>query len=376
MNKKRILILYANVGNGHRSAAEALLKTLHLNYPDQFEVTMLDLFKEADVEPFNTSQESYELFTRNATLLKINNFFFRLSNTSWFYPIFYNYVTSRMYKESLRLVTECKPDMVVSVHPMTSMVLKELKLKAFPSLKTVTIITDLLTLMRGWADDTADLVFSPITDAVTTLVRYGLEMKKIVYPLYPIDPKFKKIKPREDLLKELGLNTNHPVIVITGGGGGGNSQVKSIKYLAKKGYQIIVMCGKRADLLESLTERFSDDDKVKIIGFTTTMQDYLNAADVVITKPGPGSILEIEALNKKGIMSSPIGEQEKGNIVYACQNPRFRYYGKDLKKLHHHVEQLLTVAEFNDINGPRRQLNEVDEIAKRIVELFEIKIEK
>lgn len=370
MEKKRILILYANVGNGHRAPSEALLKTLHINYPDQYEVTMVDLFKEADVEPFNTSQESYELFTRNATLLKINNFFFRLTNTALFYPVFYNYVVGRLYKESLKIVDKHKPDMVISVHPMTSMVLKELKLKAFPTLKTVTIITDLLTLMRGWADTTADLVFCPTTDGVTTLVRYGLEMKKIVYPLFPIDPKFKQLRPREELLKELGLNTQLPVIVITGGGGGGNSQIKSIKYLAKKEYQIIIMCGKRADLLETLTEKFSDDPRVKVVGFTTTMQDYLNAADVVITKPGTGSLLEIEVLNKKGIISSPIGEQEKGNIDYACQNPRFRYYGKDLKKLHDHVEQLLTVAQFNDVNGPRRQINEVDEIAKRIVELF------
>lgn len=369
MDKKKILILFADVGNGHRAAAQALVSTFNTKYPDRYDVKMVDLFKETDVEPYNTSQESYELFTRNSTLLRVSNFFFRLFNTSFFYPVFYNYTSGRLLKESQELIQEYDPDMVISVHPIVSMVVKDLKIKG-ADFKSITVITDLLTIMRGWADETADLIFSPTNDAVSILTRYGADIKKIVYPLFPIDPKFKKTVNREEFQKSLGFNSEKPVVMVTGGGGGTNTQMRAIKYLAKKGHQIMIMCGKRADVLENLTERFAEYPHVKIIGYVTNMQDYMNASDIIICKPGTTSIMEVEVLNKKGIISQPIGEQEKGNIEYALQNPKFRYFGKDSRKLSKILEELLKGGDFNSVQ-PRRSLDESEQIVEKIVEVLE-----
>ena len=53
------------------------------------------------------------------------------------------------------------------------------------------------------------------------------------------------------------------------------------------GCQIAVICGRQDDIRAELEKvKVPDQHKVKLEGFTTVMHEYLQCADIIITKPG------------------------------------------------------------------------------------------
>ncbi len=43
--KKRILFLFSDTGGGHRSATEAMIEALELEFPGRFETNKVDFFR-------------------------------------------------------------------------------------------------------------------------------------------------------------------------------------------------------------------------------------------------------------------------------------------------------------------------------------------
>ena len=55
-------------------------------------------------------------------------------------------------------------------------------------------------------------------------------------------------------------------------------------------------------------------------GFITNMPDWMRASDVVITKAGPGTIMETLAAGKPMILSGNLPGQEEGNVTFVEQS--------------------------------------------------------
>ena len=91
---KKVLILMCDVGNGHRSAANALTSSFNTLYKDQFEVVTKDLFKESDLWPYKNTNDSHAIVSNHKSLEKINNLGFKLTNTKYLYDIFTNYTAT------------------------------------------------------------------------------------------------------------------------------------------------------------------------------------------------------------------------------------------------------------------------------------------
>ena len=46
----KILFLFSDTGGGHRSAAEAIIEALHLNFGDAISTEMVDIIKQYDTK--------------------------------------------------------------------------------------------------------------------------------------------------------------------------------------------------------------------------------------------------------------------------------------------------------------------------------------
>lgn len=368
---KKVLIAITDAGSGHRSAANALELAFTKLYPGDYEVKIVDLFKTADVEPFNTSDSFYSLVSRNRKFEVINNLGFKILNTEFAYTFFYSYTIHRLYEECLKVIEEEQSDVIISTHPVVSMIMREIKLRN-PKVKSVTVITDLITLFRGWADDKADLVFAPTNDAVNTLVKMGVDVTKIIYPLFPLNPALASYRSKEEVIKELGFNATDPIVLITAGGVGINSIIKAIEMLAKsEQYQIIVIAGRLKVYRTKLEKLFASSMRVKVFGFVTTIQDYINACDIIVAKPGPATILEVELFKKKAVFTRRIGEQEIGNVDYLMRNPNFRYIDDDYSTLASTLNQLLKL-QLREPAKPynARSFDESEHIVKEVVKIL------
>ena len=57
--KPHIVFYFSDTGGGHRSAAEAIIAALELDYGDSFTVEMVDFFKQYAPPPFRQMPELY-----------------------------------------------------------------------------------------------------------------------------------------------------------------------------------------------------------------------------------------------------------------------------------------------------------------------------
>lgn len=368
MKKKKVLIVIGDVAGGHRSAAKALSQIFEEKYADKFEVKTIDLFTTADVAPFNSSEASYAVVSQNHTLEAINNFIFRVLNTELIYPLMRAYVNWRLFDVSRKIILNENPDIVISNHPFVCMVVSRIK-QVSNGFKSAVVITDLVTLLRGWADPYATITFAPTKQAEKTLVEYGVDASKVSAALFPINPNLKVTQDKAALLESLGLDPLAKTILVTGGGVGTKIMLKGLdKLVENQKLQFIILAGKLPGYLEELERRYKIYKNVKVLGFVNNFPDFLNASEIVIAKPGPATILEIELFNKKAVITRKVGEQELGNIDYALQNPLFRYIGDDWDKLPETVNELL-LLDANEHESNRRKFNEAEQIVDSIAEL-------
>lgn len=368
----KILLARTDAGSGHRSASSALKTVLDQKYAGKYEVVEMDIFKVADMQPFNTVDSIHELISQNYTVEQINNGLIRVFNTSLGFAGWNAYLLYWMYDECKRIIELEKPDMIVSLHPLVTMIVRAIKEKG-GKFKSVVVIQDLISIFRGWADPSADLTFSPTGEGVSTLVRYGVSVEKIAYPLFPVKPSMANFRSREEVLSELDLDPKKTTVLVSGGGVGTKAMMKGIDKLIKrnKDVQIVILTGHLTGFKQRLERLYQDRPNVKAVGFIP-MQDYINAADIVVTKPGPANLIEVELFNKKAIVTRKVGWQEYGNIDYALRNPKFRYIGDEWNQLADAVDDLLEAKVQEPHNGHRRTFDEAELIVKEMLKLLEL----
>jgi 1,2-diacylglycerol 3-beta-galactosyltransferase len=60
--------------------------------------------------------------------------------------------------------------------------------------------------------------------------------------------------------------------------------------------------------------------RVLVLGFVTNMAELMSACDVIITKAGPGTIMEALICGLPMVLNAFVPCQEEGNIPYVVDN--------------------------------------------------------
>jgi len=83
------------------------------------------------------------------------------------------------------------------------------------------------------------------------------------------------------------------VLVSGGGWGVGALEEAASEVLAIDGVgQVVCLCGRNEQLRVRLSQRFADDPRVRVEGFTDHMSDWLAAADALVHSTGGLTVLE------------------------------------------------------------------------------------
>lgn len=364
----KVLIAITDAGNAHRIAAEALETIFKTNYPNKVQVKIIDILKDADVEPFNTSDMSYSLVSRNTFLDSINIAFSQIFNSSFGFGFFRDYTVNRLLKPVEDIVNKFEPDIVICNHPMAAIPLGELKARG-SKFKYVLVMLDLVTFFRSMADKNADLIFAPTTGVTAKLEELGISKEKIKAPLFPLHPRLKDARTKRQVAKDLSFDENKPIVLITGGGLGLKTLKDAIIKLANRDdLQLIIVTGKLLYFKKELEERYSNKKNIRVFGFVDNMQDYFRAADIVVGKPGATTIMECELFEKKAIFTKRVGHVEVGHDQYVRSNPNFIYIGNNWAQLEESIDMLL--KKELSANRPKRSFEECSKIVKEISTLI------
>ena len=170
---KRILVLMAEAGSGHRSAAEAIAAALRELHGAQCLVEIVNPLDDARTPGFlRDSQTAYdEIVQRMPELYKLG---YDLSDAPLPTAVIESALTVALFDVMRDLVRSRRPDAIVTVYPDYLAPLGAVFTLAGQHVPLITVVTDLVTVHRMWFNDSSDLCLVATQDAYDLAVGSGV----------------------------------------------------------------------------------------------------------------------------------------------------------------------------------------------------------
>jgi UDP-N-acetylglucosamine:LPS N-acetylglucosamine transferase len=290
---RRVLILSADVGEGHAAAARALAEQIE-DSPEQAEVTIIDGLAAMGRVLRPVVEDGYRV---------------QLRLMPWTYTLVYwllehvgpiRWLARRLLyllgsRPLARRLAEYDPDVIVSTYPAVTVVLARLRRTKVVHCPTVATITD-LTGLFFWAQPGIDMHLVMYGESMPSVERIaGQGSVRLVRPLISAD----FLGPRCPLQarRALGLPEEGRMVVVSGGGWGVGDIEGAVRELRglEEVSSIVCLAGRNEELEERLKSAFAEEPDVRVLGFTDKMPQLLAAADVLVHSTGGVTCLEAKA---------------------------------------------------------------------------------
>lgn len=313
LRKPHIVFYFSDTGGGHRSAAEAIIEAIQLQYKDRVTTEMVDFFKDYAPLPFNYAADMYPYMVKAPQLWSASFYATDgrararvLTTTMW--PI---------ARRAARSLVQSHPaDLIVTVHPFAnSFALKALG-KNHPPF--INVVTDMVTTHALWYDNRADLILVPTETARQRAIKYNISPDKVCVVGLPVADRYCQPLGRKSILrKKLGWPVDKPVVLLVGGGEGMGPLAKTAQAIDSSGLDVamVIVCG-RNQRLKATLEDYHWENQTKIYGFTREMPDFMRASNFIVTKAGPGTIAEALNAQLPIILYAKLPGQEDGNVTF------------------------------------------------------------
>ena len=348
MNKKpSILFLFSDTGGGHRSAAEAIIEAIHLEFPGKFETRMVDIFRQYAPLPLNYAPDIYPHLSRYPRMWKLG---YEVSDGTRriraFYDVMWPYLRSAVHQ----LLKENPVDLIVSVHQLVNIPL--LRSRLHLNKRFVTVVTDLVSTHSAWYHPGADLVIVPTIPAREKALKSGLPTEKVMVIGQPIAEKYtNQTQNKIELRNRFGWDKDLLTVLLVGGGEGMGNLERHAMAINNSNLpiQLIIVAGRNQPLKTKL-ENQKWNMPTKIYAFVKEMPEFMQASDVLITKAGPGTISEAFISGLPLILYSKMPGQEDGNVGYVTNQgagiwaPNPELLVESLQNWIEHPEELKTFA--------------------------------
>jgi UDP-glucose 4-epimerase len=286
---RQVLIISADIGEGHDLPARAVAREIKDEDPD------------AQVSVVNGLPAMGPILTK---VLRENSAFM-FQWVPWLfdfqYMLFMYFAPTRWMARKLltlfggrglmRLIRAHDPDVILSTYPGVTAVLGELRHKGRLNVPCYSSITDLAGL-QFWAHPGIDLHF-------ITHPESAAEVEQIAGPgsvrwaKPPTAPAFLATRSRADARRALGLPAQGRVIAVSGGGWGVGDLVGATRAaLEFEDATVLCLCGRNDKLRAKVVARFGGESRLRVMGFTDRMGDVLAAADVLVHSSAGLTVLE------------------------------------------------------------------------------------
>ena len=320
---KKILVVYATAGIGHKKAAMAVKKAYDEMKLPGTEVTLIDALDYTnDFFRWSYLQAYLLMVNKLPTLWGLLYYFTDIP----FVDLFVSYIRRvNNWANSKRLVNyilDTKPDVIISTHFFASEVIADMKRKSPMLSRLVTIVTD-YRLHAWWICEGTDAYIVASDDTRRDLEGRKVDPAKIKVMGIPIEPIFSKPLDRPKIFKETGLRDDLFTILVIGGGFGVGPIEGIVKVIAQipRKLQTVVICGHNEELvhkIQSLKDEY--ELNMKVLGFIDNVYEYMDISDILISKSGGITVSESLAKEMPLVVISPILGQETGNLTFLVRN--------------------------------------------------------
>jgi 1,2-diacylglycerol 3-beta-galactosyltransferase len=325
---KRVLLLISDTGGGHRSAANAIGAALDevTSGPHgellRFEHRVEDVASHCSF-PLSKLGPAYSAALRFAP--PIYGALYHATNGKRRFRSVIRFCEP-LYRERLRdLFLNYRPDVIVSVHPLLNHAALRARSDAkLSDVPVITVVTDLGKVHEGWLVPEVDAVVVPAREVYQRARERGIPSERIYHLGHPVHPKFEDVSnSKQQCRTHLGLPAEKTVALLMAGGEGGGKLLPTTLALAKSKLplHLVVVTGRNAALRAKLNELApSLPTPMTILGYCDNVPELMRAADLLVTKAGPGTIAEASLAEVPVVVYDFIPGQEYGNLEYVRTN--------------------------------------------------------
>lgn len=364
----KVLILSCNTGEGHNVAGKGMKEALE---KEGHEAIMLDYMK------LSSDRTSKVVGGAYINIAKYTPHFFyflykvalKISSDKRKSPVYY--ANSLMAKHLKKYLEENKFDIILMPHLFPAETITYMNKKKMLNEKTIAISTD-YTCIPFWEETQCDAYIIPHERMMDEYIRRGIPKEKL-YPLgIPVRQDFYFKEEMRKAKKKLNLNADKPMyLIMSGSMGFGKIQLFTIELnkQCKNGEQVVVICGNNKRLKNLLEKEFRNKSNVSIVGYTDKISLYMDAADVIYTKPGGLTSTEVIVKNRPLVHTNPIPGCESKNMEFFMEKGMALHS----KKITDQIQQGKILLNNNEIKNnmlENQRKNAKPSAAKDIIKLM------
>ena len=315
----RVLILTADAGLGHRSAAEAVAKALRIQCPSDWQIDIANPLDDHRVPALlREGQSGYDELVRRAP--ELYRLGYEVSDSAAGAAVIDSALTVMLFRVLLDALKTYRPDIIVCTHPLYQAPLRAIADTDGKRARLITVVTDLATVHGVWFNKAADVLAVP-TEAVSKLaVAHGFPAERVRVTGLPVDPSLADA-PRDvrALRADLGWDPDLPTFLVVG-----SRRLTRLPEMLRAvnhsglGLQLILMAGDDQALRASYDET-EWHLPVRKYGFVDRMPTFMHAANGIISKAGGLIVSESLACGLPMILVRALPGQEVGNAEYVVE---------------------------------------------------------
>ncbi len=348
----KYLFLYLKTGGGHLAPAKAVAEKIKSKKKGDAEILLFDGLSESNTIIKKVIEDGY----KNA-----------VNKAVWTFELLYalhkiravskltTFLISYFVKPGIEnYILQTQPEKIVVFHFFLIKPVFEIIEKNNLNIPVITVVTDPFTAHPIWflQKNQNFIVFSEMLRE--KCINYGIDKNRLrVFP-FVLDRKFsQKTSDSKKLIirRKFGFKPDSKVILIMGGGDGMPHGKKILKRIITRNMdaEIVIVCGRNKKLFNYVSQ-FKDKHSIanlKIYGFVDFVHSLINISDVVITKCGASTFMEILLMGKIQVINNYIWEQEKGNMEFVCKR-EMGILEKNTKRIPDILHKLLTDIEYSN----------------------------
>jgi 1,2-diacylglycerol 3-beta-galactosyltransferase len=310
---KRILILTADLGYGHRSAANAIANALHETYGPECRVSVVNPMDDPRAPAYlRDGATVYDRLVRETPEL------YRLAAQMGEGRVAGTVRTGSLAMALLNVMREVireqLPDAIVCTFPTYQGIVEAVYGLEKRRIPLITVVTDLGSVDQVWFHPAVDLCLVPTQKVYDLAIEAGLRPENVKLTGLPVRPELAKGGPDPAALRHaLGWQPDTFTVLAIGGKRVDNLY-DSLRVLNHSGLplQLVVAAGADKELFQRLQET-EWHVTAHIHDFVSDMGTFLRAADCVLSKAGGLIVSEALACGLPLILIDVIAGQETGN---------------------------------------------------------------
>lgn len=313
----RILFLSSNTGEGHNSTAKAVMEVLEARgVTCEIKDVLACLSPKFSKFICNWHSRLYRYTP------KLNDAYYRALDRSTdpdeSTPIYD--ILALGAGKLWKILLEGNYDAIVCVHVFAGMMMTELRRTQGVKVPCYFVATD-YTCSPTVEKCDLDGYFIPSPELAAEFVQAGLREERLIPSGIPVRQDFYRTSSQADARGILCLPQEGMVALLMCGSMGCGPMRRIAKDLVVKmpaGSTVVAICGRNEKLYESLSD--IDDPRLRVLGFTKDVPIYMDAADLIVTKPGGLSSTEAANKHLPMVFINAVGGCEGKNFDFFLEN--------------------------------------------------------